>query len=175
MSEQLDVKGLMEVMTRRTEAFLTKELNIPVLDHRDSQDQANRIELKHLTSIMGIEGHIGVFLAFSFEEELIRRALDAFAEDLEIAEDEREQYLEEAASEILNTIVGNATADVGRVGQAIRLSPPIIVSEARSVLRHKGAQFYSVRLRTASGELSIHCIGPKNLFDEQLNYVSGEA
>jgi CheY-specific phosphatase CheX len=80
-------------------------------------------------------------------------------------------YLEEAAMEILNTIVGNATADLAEKGAVISLSPPIIVSEARSVLRQRKARFYSVNLLTDSGELQIHCIGPKELFDNKLNYV----
>jgi CheY-specific phosphatase CheX len=175
MAEQLDFRRLMEAMTRRTEAFLAEELDIPAQARDKDIDQAHKIELKHLTSIMGVEGHFGVYLAFSFEEKLIRQALDAFADDVEIEEDERDLYLEEAATEILNTIVGNATADFNQTGPAIRLSPPIVVTEARKVLRHKGAQFFSTRLQTAYGVLDIHCIGPKELFDEQLNYISEEA
>jgi len=172
MADPINLRTLMDVMTRRTINFLTDELEIELQSRGDLQDSTHKIELLHLTSIMGIEGHIGVFLAFSFDEGLIHNALESFADDIDIDEEEKDLYLEEAAMEILNTIVGNATADLGEKGNIITLSPPIIVSEARSVLRHKKARFYSVNLQTSAGELQIHCIGPKELFDDKLNYVS---
>ena len=43
--------------------------------------------------------------------------------------------------------------------------------EAKNITRNKGATFYTLDIETDSGMLSIHFIGPKELFDLNLNYV----
>ena len=56
-------------------------------------------------------------------------------------------------------------------GPTIALSPPIILTEAKSVMRHRGAKFASAELTAAAGTLAIHLIGPGELFDDALEYV----
>lgn len=67
--------------------------------------------------------------------------------------------------------MGNALADLSAQGRVIGLSPPIVISEAKSVMRHRGAKFATACLVTPHGGLNIHLIGPGELFDDTLEYL----
>ncbi|MCP4452980.1 MAG: chemotaxis protein CheX, partial [Planctomycetes bacterium] len=89
----------------------------------------------------------------------------------DIEEDEREEYVEETAGDVINIIVGNATAALQSDGVVIQLSPPVILTEAKKIGRQKDACFYMADMKTPYGEMTVFCAGPKKLLDEQLNYV----
>jgi hypothetical protein len=75
-------------------------------------DDVQRLNLKHLTSIMSATGNSKLYLAYSFDEPLIAKAFEAYCQDLDIDEDERAAYVEETAGDIINYHVGNALADL---------------------------------------------------------------
>lgn len=171
MIESLDVHGFLRALTRRTEAFFREELGIHLADGNMQIDDVQKLDLKHLTAIMSATGELKLYLAYSFEAALIDAAFTAYTADLEIDPDERGDAIQETAGDIINIIVGNALADLAATGPAIALSPPIILTEAKSVMRHRGAKFASAELGTAVGNLSIHLIGPGELFNDSLEYV----
>ncbi|MFZ5812921.1 MAG: chemotaxis protein CheX [Thermodesulfobacteriota bacterium] len=167
----VDVSRLLQALHRRTVGFLRDELGIPVTGQSQHLDDVQRLNLKHLTSIMSATGDTKLYLAYSFDESLIAKAFEAYSQDLDIPEDERAAYVEETAGDIINIIVGNALADLDAQGRAIGLSPPIVITEAKSILRNRGARFASANLDTPHGGLNIHLIGPGELFDDKLDYV----
>jgi CheY-specific phosphatase CheX len=171
MTEHLDVNGFIDALSTRTEAFFKDELAIAVTGRLFQIDDVQKLDLRHLTSIMSATGDLKLYLAYSFDAELIDAAFSAYTADIEIEEDEREDAIQETAGDIINIIVGNALADIAIKGPTIALSPPIILTEAKSVMRHRGAKFASAELGTASGKLSIHLIGPGELFNDSLEYV----
>ena len=171
MTEQLDIHAFLNALTIRTEAFFRDELQIAVTDTTYQIDDVQKLDLKHLTSIMSATGALKLYLAYSFDGALIDAAFTAYTADLDIAEDEREDAIQETVGDIINIIVGNALADLAEGGPTIALSPPIILTEAKSVMRHRGAKFASAELVTGVGQLSIHLIGPGELFDDALDYV----
>jgi CheY-specific phosphatase CheX len=69
---------------------------------------------------------------------------------------------------VVNTIVGNALSEAPDGTTAISLTPPVVMSQAKSLICHKNAYFYLSDLRTPLGVVSIMYIGPKALFDETL-------
>ncbi len=167
----VDVSHFLQALHHRTVVFLRDELGIEVTRHSQHLDDVQKLDLKHLTSIMSATGGIKLYLAYSFDEALIVKAFEAYCRDLDIAEDERGTYVEETAGDIINIIVGNALADLEAQGRAIGLSPPIVITEAKSILRHRGVKFASANLETPHGGLNIHLIGPGELFDDKLDYV----
>jgi len=171
MIEHLDVNGFLDALTRRTEAFFREELDIVIADRSFQIDDVQKLDLKHVTAIMSATGALKLYLAYSFEAALIGAAFTAYTAGLDIDEDEREDAIQETAGDIINIIVGNALADIAAKGPTIALSPPIILTEAKSVMRHRGAKFASAELGTAVGHLSIHLIGPGELFNDSLEYV----
>ncbi|EFL52277.1 conserved hypothetical protein [Solidesulfovibrio fructosivorans JJ]] len=171
MTDPLDIQEFLGALTRRTEAFFNDELGI-VFTGRGSQiDDVQKLDLKSVTAIMSATGALKLYLAYSFDAPLIDAAFAAYTADLDIAEDEREDAVQETAGDIINIIVGNALADLAANGPTIALSPPIILTEAKSVMRHRGAKFASAELRADAGHMSIHLIGPGELFNDSLEYV----
>ncbi|MFP5259970.1 MAG: chemotaxis protein CheX [Acidobacteriota bacterium] len=171
MTEQLDVNALLDALTRRTRAFFQDELGLATTAAALHFDDVQKLDLRHLTAILSATGQLKLYLAYSFDAKLIEAAFAAYTADLDIAEDEREDAVQETAGDIINIIVGNALADVAATGPAIALSPPIILTEAKSVMRHRGAKFASAELTADVGALAIHLIGPGELFDDALEYV----
>ena len=171
MTEQLDVKAFLDALTRRTRAFFQDELGLATTTAALHFDDVQKLDLRHLTAILSATGQLKLYLAYSFEAALIDAAFTAYTADLDIAEDERDDAIQETAGDIINIIVGNALADVAAAGRAIALSPPIILTEAKSVMRHRGAKFASAELAAQAGSLAIHLIGPGELFDDALEYV----
>jgi len=171
MTEHLDVKAFLDALTARTKAFFQEELGLKTTTAGLHFDDVQKLDLRHLTAILSATGQLKLYLAYSFDAPLIEAAFAAYTADLDIAEEEREDAMQETAGDIINIIVGNALADVAGQGPTIALSPPIILTEAKSVMRHRGAKFASAELTAAAGTLAIHLIGPGELFDDALEYV----
>lgn len=169
-SDAVDVKRLMDILSAGTSRFFREELGIEARESEREIEEAHKLALKSLTSIMGASGELRMYLAYSFDESLINRAFETYAADIKVPEDERDMYVEETAADIINIIVGNSLAEYRRQGPIIMLSPPIIISEAKHILRQKGAKFSSAHLVTDHGDMNIHLIGPKDLFDQNLEY-----
>lgn len=171
MTEQLDIGAFLRALTGRTETFFREELGIALAAPAFQIDDVQKLDLRHTTAIMSAAGELKLYLAYSFDAALLDAAFVAYTDGLDIAEDERDDAVQETAGDIINIVVGNALADIAAAGPAIALSPPIILTEAKSVMRHRAAKFASAELRAAAGALSIHLIGPGELFNETLDYV----
>lgn len=171
MTEHLDLKAFLDALTARTAAFFADELGIATAAPVFHSDEVQKLDLRHLTAILSATGQLKLYLAYSFDAALIEAAFATYTADLDIAEEEREDAIQETAGDIINIIVGNALADVAGSGPAIALSPPIILTEAKSVMRHRGAKFASSELTADTGSLAIHLIGPGELFNDALDYV----
>lgn len=163
-------KAIMDIIVNRTMAFFESEMDITVDQVLYSISDVQRLELRFMTSLMSVSGGYNMFLAFSFEEPLIRQMYDIYTSDVEVEPGEEDTYLEETAADVINMIVGNSTADFASGDCRITLSPPVVISHAKRVFRNKQATFYTAMLETNAGRLEIMCIGPMELFDEQLNY-----
>lgn len=171
MTEHLDVKAFLDALTTRTRAFFRDELGLATTTAALHVDDVQKLDLRHVTAILSATGPLKLYLAYSFDAPLIEAAFAAYTADLDIAEDEHADAVQETAGDIINIIVGNALADVAGAGPTIVLSPPIILTEAKSVMRHRGAKFASAELTADAGALAIHLIGPGELFDDALEYV----
>jgi CheY-specific phosphatase CheX len=167
----VDISRFLQALSERSVSFLRDELEIAVTVQTQHLDDVQKLDLKHLTAIMSATDNMKLYLAYSFDEALIVKAFEAYCKDLDIAADERDTYMEETAGDIINIIVGNALADLSAQGRVIGLSPPIVITEAKSVMRHRGAKFATACLVTPHGGLNIHLIGPGELFDDTLEYL----
>jgi CheY-specific phosphatase CheX len=167
MAEEIDIAFLMKVIAKRAVAFFRDDLHMNVSRITHGQENVQKFQLRHITSLLAMDGGAELYLAFSFDKPLIEHAFERYSEDIEVAEDEREKYIEETAGDIINIIVGNATGSLSSQNRPVTLSPPVVISEAQSIFRHKDAQFYTACLETDHGKMDICCIGPKELFDEQ--------
>ncbi|MGE4296503.1 MAG: chemotaxis protein CheX [Desulfovibrionaceae bacterium] len=170
MSE-INVTKIMQVLCERTASFLAEESGVTVTAADYDMNGMHRLELNHTTALLNVGGNINMYVGVSFEEALIEKIYEGYSSDLDIADDERAEYIEETAGDIINIVVGNATADFADSGVLINLSPPVVLSEAKSITRKKSMHFYQAALTTDHGRMLVFCVGPHNLFDEKLNYV----
>ena len=171
MTEHLDLAAFLRALADRTDAFFREELGLLLSPPVFQVDDVQKLDLRHTTAILSAAGQLKLYLAYSFDAALLDAAFVAYTDGLDIGEEEREDAIQETAGDIINIIVGNALADVSGKGPAITLSPPIILTEAKSVMRHRAAKFAAAELSADPGRLSIHLIGPGELFNDSLEYV----
>lgn len=163
--------ALIKSLLERCRGFLEEELRCPVRVAALKLDELQRVELRAMTSIMSLGGGINMIVAFSFDRSLLQRLMLRFSEGIEIEPGEEELYLEDTACEIINIVAGNSTADIQMKGETIPLSPPLMISGGKSIARHRNAQFFEADMATDHGQIKAICIGPRDLFDPDLNYV----
>lgn len=164
-----DVGFLMDAIMERALVFFRDDLYIDAhIGHHDRVEEVQKIELRFLTSLLVLEGRSKLYVAFSFQRPLIEQAFRVYSEDIEVAEGEREGYMEETAGDMINIIVGNATARLPSDDTTITISPPIVITEAKSIFRHKDARFHAASLDTDYGKMDVYCISPKETFGELL-------
>ncbi len=162
---------LVRAIGKRTVEYLKSDLHIPTRDAALHMEDVKRMQLRYLTSILAVEADIRMLIAFSFDEKLAEQIYIVSTEGLEIDDDEEEMMREEVVTELINVIVGNALSDLAASGTTIPISPPYVINEAKSITRPREATFYTLDLSTDLGVLSIHFIGPRELFDLNLDYV----
>jgi CheY-specific phosphatase CheX len=112
-----------------------------------------------------------LLVAFSFDQRLMDVLYQRMTEGMEVAPGEEEAYRSSVAAEIINTIIGNCTADLQQGDEAISLTPPMIVDSVKHIHRVKNAVFISRSLNSEFGKVDINLVGPGELFDRGLNYV----
>ena len=166
------VKAVSESVFARTRDYLETELAVTLMQTEPHGGEIDMIALHDVTAIVGVGGAVNLLIAFSFSNTLLDRIFAGFTAEVEIAESERHMYRLETASEVVNIIVGLCTGDMPHGDAAISLSPPVVVQEAKSIRRTKGALFWSQTITTDSGLLDINFVGPREMFDIELNYAA---
>lgn len=169
--KNVDTKRLVEFVCERTTNFFESELDISIESLNFDFSNVNRLELDHLTSIMAVDGPVAVMFAMTFDRTLAECLFSRYTSELTIHEDEKELYMEETVSDIINIVLGNSLSRFEINKAPISLSPPVVITEAKRIFRHRKAQFYTADVTTSDGRLQVFCIGPKELFDIQLNYI----
>lgn len=160
----IHMNEVIDVISKRTIAFLNDEMDIQVETQDVNLVPVNRLELYYLTTVLTVGGNINVNVIFSYEQKLIEKIFEVYTEDVEVLPEERLEYIEETAGDVINIIVGNSTADFKAL-DTITLSPPIMISEAKSIAKSKLSEFFVNHFHTIHGSMSIFCVGPKGTHD----------
>lgn len=175
MNLPVNTRRLMTVITDGTIRFLKEETALDARENQLKFEDMPRLRLKDLSSLISIGGQLNIYVVFSFEETLINKIFENYTDDLDLDPgldpEERTEYMEETAGEMINIITGNAMVSFQEKGSAIHFSPPIIIPEAKRIVRHKNAKFITSDVDTAHGTMSIFLVGPRELFDEKLDYI----
>jgi hypothetical protein len=166
------IPRVMASILDQTREILSAEAVIAVEGAENFDLNVKKLHLHNLTVIAGLGGPISLLIAFSFEESLVDALFTRIAADIEIPPGEEDLYRRETAAEIVNTILGLCTSDFQSIEESIALSPPVVVEDARCIHRPKNAVFASMRIRTERGILSVSFVGPREMFDDHLNYQS---
>jgi CheY-specific phosphatase CheX len=161
---------VMEVVEQRTISFLSEQFNLVAdgISRRLCQEES--IVLRSMTAIVGVGSQAGIYIAYTYDDSLIREITKRYTAELSIAQEEEEIYAQETASDVVNVIIGNSTADLARRGELIALSPPVLMMGARTIHGRRQTATAAITLRFAEGSLDVIFVGPKILFDTHLLY-----
>lgn len=170
MTDRELLHQLIESVTRRSVDYLRNEANLDVNQVKNYLQGIKSLTLRDLTSLVSVGGRLGMYIAFSFDMKVIKRIFAMYTAGLDIPEDMESAYIEETAGDVVNMIIGNSLGDLPSNSQAISMTPPLVISEAKSVSRHKDAYLYMSDLSVEGGMVSVLYIGPKELFDEKLDF-----
>lgn len=170
MGVKQEAQLLIAAVTKRSIGFLKEDIEMEVSAIEYNLQDLTSLKLRYLTSLVAVGGNLGMYIAFSFDEPVIRHIFEMFTSDIELDPEDADMYLGDTAGEVINTIIGNALGEMPKGDSVISLTPPVVLSHAKSVSRQKNAYFYTADLQTASGTMSVMCIGPEELFDDKLDY-----
>lgn len=168
-----EITAVIEVVEQRTIAFLRDQLGLVVegIDRRMHRGEC--VVLRAMTAIVGVGSTAGLYIAYSYDDSLIREMTKRYTVGLTIPAGEEELYARETASDVVNVIIGNSTADLAKRGEMITLSPPVLMEGARTIQGRPKTTIATLTLRFPEGALDVAFVGPRLLFDDQLNYREG--
>lgn len=164
------IPRVMASILGQTREVLAAEAVISVEGAETFDCDVSKLQLHDMTAIAGLGGPISLLIAFSFENELVEALFSRITADIEVPAGEEDLYRRETVAEMVNTILGLCTTDLQNIEESIALSPPVIIEDARCIHRPKNAVFASMRIRTEKGKVSVSFVGPRELFDDRLNY-----
>ncbi len=171
MGHTLNVKRLIDVITDKTISFLDKEASLKVIDKKFKVNDMPYMDLENISSLISIGGDFNAYIVFSFDKDLIFQIFKKYTKGLDLVPEEQEADIEETAGEMLNIIIGNTLTLFQSNGKAIHFSPPIIIPEAKRIIRYHKAKFFQSALNTDYGTMRIFLVGPKELFNDALDYL----
>lgn len=166
-----EITAVVEVVERRTIDFMRDELGLVAGNISRRLHHEESVKLREMTAIVGVGSRTGLYIAYSYDASLIQAMTKRFTAELTISPEEEELYMRETASEVVNVIVGNCTADLARKGGLVTLSPPVLALGARTIQGRPKTAIATLTLKYPEGWLDVAFVGPKLLFDDQLNYM----
>lgn len=169
-----EVMLIMQSVITRTRAYFEGELGVGITEINSNVGHLDTLTLLDMTAIIGMGGAINLLIAFSFQDGLINAMYEQMTDGLGIQPDEVDMYREAAAGEVVNTILGHCTEDLQKLDRrGIAMTPPVILDRVKTIRRMKNAMFYTQSLDTALGCMTISLVGPRELFNTNLEYVEG--
>ena len=154
----------------KTKSYLATQAGIDVTGMHAVTDDVDHLKLRHASAVIGVGGSVGMLIAFSFSQRMVDALYERLTAGIEIPADQQSAYREAVVTEIANVIIGNCTADFASNGECVSLTPPVLLEDTKSICRMKDARFGTVAMDTPYGPFDIHMVGPRNMFDSQLNY-----
>ena len=170
-----ELATVIEVVEQRTIAFMKDQLGLKAVAIQRRLLHKEPVILRAMTAIVGVGSKAGLYIAYSYEQSLIRAMMRRYTEGLTVSAQEEDLYIRETASDVVNVIVGNCTADLAKRKELITLSPPVIVDGARTIQGRSETTIAAITVRFPEGELDIAFVGPRIMFDDQLNYKGGRS
>lgn len=153
---QLDAKTAHVAIWKRNEEFLVNELSMELTELRHNLIPEGKFyRLRDFTAIVTLTGPAALHIAFSFDQGFMEKLFAAYAEGLDDDGEDPSLYYAEAAGDVINIVVGNATADIQVPGAALVLSPPIMIEGSNRIVRHRTSSIHMTDIRSPEGSMSI--------------------
>ena len=160
---------ILSPLIQRSVSFLKEDLEISIISENIDIISPNRIKLKKNTAMIGTGGSVQVLITMGYDDKLLDKVVEAFLEGEEIQDDELEEIQESVSCEVVNTIVGNALKNP-LDGTTLGITPPILISEAKSLFKQKSSHIAAATITTEFGDMLLTAVGPKELFSQTLHF-----
>jgi len=160
---------ILSPLIQRSISFLKDDLEIDVISENIDIISPKKVKLKKNTAMLGTGGSVQVLITMGYDDKLLDKVVEAFLEGEEAEEDELEEIQESVSCEVVNTIVGNALKNP-LDGTTLGITPPILISEAKSLFKQKSSEIAAATIKTKFGEMLLTVVGPKELFSKTLNF-----
>lgn len=174
MKNELRIKQLLfvtEAAALRATSYLSSDFGLEVTEATSEPLPLEEIELTGLTSVIGVAGNLDVYIAFCFQEELLNFIYERMIQGILVTPEEEITLKESVANEVINIVVGRATAEFQKLEDGVvNITPPHLIKLIKTVPRLKDAIFLKRTLITQAGKLGIVILAPKELFTIQLDY-----
>lgn len=148
------IEQTIRALAVRCLSFLDEDMGIEVLNEDISIESVNRLDLMKYTTMIGLGGVINHMFVMSFDDGMMGELTKAFVYG-EIEDSEMEDLKQGSASEIANTIIGNAIGNFPNGGRGVTFTPPISVEHGTRILKSKTSQIAVVELRTVHGVIIL--------------------
>ena len=165
-------KTVIASLVGRTKCYLADEIGIEVTAVQEVIGALDSLKLKEFTAIIGVGGGLGLLIAFSFPRKLVDILYERLTADIQVPPGEEALYRGSTVAEVANIIIGNCTADFAGHGEQVSISPPVLLEGTKQIHRLKDAMFDCISMVTAHGCFDIDLVGPHEMFDARLEYVS---
>lgn len=162
--------NILTPLLKRTKTLLIKNFKLELIGDNSKIYCPNKLDLKSLTAMIGTGGTLSIIFAVSYEDKILEKLVKVFMSGEKILKEEFEELKESVASEIANTIIGNSLHFFPNKGRGVTITPPITITEAKSISKSKGSKIATCNIVTNFGELTINTIGPRVLFVNKFNF-----
>ena len=157
---------LTKSIVKRLIGHLRSQFRLKVTDIAERRATVDNLDLRDVTAGIVLGLRPPVFVTLSLDREAIEQLTQLYTDGIRLTDSEKARAAGETACDILNVVLGNATADAtdGPVG----LSPPVLVRQSALRARVAGAPAQCLSLSTAFGAIDVHVIGPHGAIEPNL-------
>lgn len=172
-----DIHKTIDIVASDAQRYLKSIHRVESVAQPAISGKADALALRDVTVIVGLGGAISHLVTISFDHALLRHLLKQEMKGLAVPPDEYDLYMNEAAAEISNIILGHCLAYLedmmatqeGGDGGRISMSPPVVIQNVGSMHQAHSAAYTSVALVTDFGNLVMSIIWPYALFEKVSN------
>ncbi len=161
-------KDILIPIIKRVKSYLEEEFNIDVFNTSEISCPKD-IHLKKNTVMIGTSGSIKLIISLGFDEKLIDKIVDIFMGEDNISDFDLSEIKNSVICEVTNTIIANVI-DNPVDESNIYITPPVLISEAKTLNKNKDSKFVFVTFITKYGEIELTAVGPKEQFEDILEF-----
>jgi len=173
MEEKMEIvhsytKDLLLPIIKRVSSYFEEEMNINILSVSEITFPKN-IHLKKNTVMIGTSGSVKLIISLGYDDVLLNKLVELFINGDDLGAYDLEEIRNSVACEISNTIIGNAINNPVDSSD-IYITPPVLVSEAKTLNKDVYSKFVIATFVTQYGEVQLTAVGPKEQFEDELNF-----
>lgn len=149
---------ILDSLILQTRLFLQEDMSIEVNSDKIEKSSPEKLVLKDYTSMIATGGTLNSMIIISYDNEILNKLVEMFMDGEEVDDEEVDEVRDSVSGEVINTIIGLALPTFPNRGKGVTITPPITISDAGNISKHKNAKIISTKIITQYGEIAISAI-----------------